>query len=110
MNCFRDLIDAFGIEKMQEITGLSAAHVRVMKSRNSVPTKYWGAIMDNSVSVLGSEITFRALDDMRARAFTPGGADRDQETVEASSRLGATPAGVSDAPADFSSEQVSSSR
>lgn len=44
MKSFADVIDAFGYSALAEILDTKESHVRTMKSRNSIPPRYFGTL------------------------------------------------------------------
>jgi hypothetical protein len=46
MRTFSDVIEAFGVAVVADILKLEESHVRVMKTRESIPPEYWGALLE----------------------------------------------------------------
>jgi hypothetical protein len=64
MDTFRAIIEHIGIPAFSKLVGVCESHVRVMKTRNSVPAEYWGVIVENY-----PEITYGQLREMRDTRF-----------------------------------------
>lgn len=69
MQSFQDLIDKFGVPRLAAILGIGESHVRVMKTRNSIPPEYWGTIVDHRVEAGLDDIDLARLHRLRKERF-----------------------------------------
>ena len=65
-NTFEALIDKWGIADFASAIGVSYSTANAMKQRNSVPPKYWPAIIKHAPAEC--DITERRMIDLGARA------------------------------------------
>jgi hypothetical protein len=69
MKTFRGIIDAFGVGAVCDILGLTDSHVRVMKTRDSIPPEYWESLIDAAPHYKVRGLTYKVLFGMRYSRF-----------------------------------------
>jgi hypothetical protein len=66
---FRELIDKIGVDRLARAFDTDESHVRVMKSRNSIPPVYWGILIEEAASACIRGVTHKKLTMLRGERF-----------------------------------------
>jgi len=69
MKSFSEVIDAFGVSELARLLDLTEVHVRIMKTRDSIPPDYWGKIVAASAD-WPEPLSWENLADIRASRFS----------------------------------------
>jgi len=69
LRSFSDVIDTFGVVELARLMHTNESHVRVMKTRNSIPPEYWGFVIDEAIRLGLIEITYKRLHQLRQMRF-----------------------------------------
>ena len=69
MKTFREIIDAFGISPLASALGVDESHMRVMRTRDSIPPKYWRALLECERPEALHGLTLAILDDLYEARF-----------------------------------------
>lgn len=80
MTKFAEIIDAFGAGHLAELLDLPESHIRVMKTRDSIPPEYWGVILDHLPEHLVG-LDFHKLREIRTSRFSSSGESSSSHTV-----------------------------
>lgn len=70
MDSFASVIDAFGVKVVAELIGVKESHVRVMKTRGSIPAEYWGVLIEAAPERGIEGIDFSLLRRLRTQKFS----------------------------------------
>jgi len=66
---FSGVIEAIGVPEFARATNTTESHVRVMKTRNSIPPEYWDDLIDEATRRGLKEVTYRRLVQLRQSRF-----------------------------------------
>ncbi|MEZ2410510.1 hypothetical protein [Bosea sp. UNC402CLCol] len=71
MHSFASVIDAFGVKVVAELLGVKESHVRVMKTRGSIPAEYWGLLIEAAPEHGISGVDYPLFRQLRSQKFAP---------------------------------------
>lgn len=69
MHSFSEIVDRFGIAALAALLKTDESHVRVMKTRDSIPPEYWGALIEAAPERGIDGLTYPLFRELRSARF-----------------------------------------